>query len=117
MLHFRDLHCFILVYELRSFSRAGDVLDTVQSQVSVRIHRLEQFTGASLFLRCRRGVQPTRHGDLLYEHAKRVARDIAELESAVKINDARPPERNSAATVTRSSLSGIKSKEDLYKLL
>ena len=112
MLHFRDLHCFILVYELRSFSRAADVLDMVQSQASTRIHRLEQFIGASLFLRLRRGVQPTRHGDLLYEHAKRVARDIAELESALKIHEA----RSAAPTVTRTSLSGIKGRADLLKL-
>jgi DNA-binding transcriptional LysR family regulator len=113
MLHLRDLHCFILVYELRSFSRTADVLDTVQSLISARVHRLEQFIGASLFLRLRRGVQPTRHGDLLYEHAKRVARDVAELESAVKIHEARP----GAATVTRTSMSVIRSKADLLKLI
>jgi DNA-binding transcriptional LysR family regulator len=113
MLHFRDLHCFILVYELRSFSRTADALDMVQSQISTRIQRLEQFIGASLFLRSRRGVQPTRHGDLLYEHAKRVARDIAELESALKIHEA----RSAAPTVTRTSLSGIRSRADFLKLL
>ena len=117
MLHFRDLLCFILAYELRSFSRTADALDMVQSQISTRIHRLEQFIGAALFLRCSRGVQPTRRGDLLYEHAKRVAHEIAELESAVKVDDARARGKNNAATVTKSSLSGIKSKDDLYKLL
>lgn len=113
MLHLRDLHCFILVYELRSFSRTADVLDTVQSLISARIQRLEQFIGASLFLRLRRGVQPTRHGDLLYEHAKRVARDVAELESAVKIHEG----KSSTATLTRTSMSVIRSRADLLKLI
>jgi LysR family transcriptional regulator, nitrogen assimilation regulatory protein len=91
MLHLRDLHCFVLVYELHSFSRTADSLDTVQSMISTRIQRLEQFIGAPLFLRLRRGVLPTRKGDQLYQHAKRVVRDVAELESAVKIREAVPP--------------------------
>ena len=88
MLHLRDLSCFILVYELRSFSRAADSQDTVQSLISVRIHRLEQFIGAPLFLRLQHGVAPTQKGELLYQHAKRVVRDIDELESAVKLHNA-----------------------------
>jgi type II secretion system protein G len=88
MLHTRDLHCFILVYELRSFSRAADILDTVQSLMSSRIRRLEQFIGAPLFLRLHRGVEPTKKGELVYRHAKRVVRDLEELECAVKLDEA-----------------------------
>ena len=83
MLHLKDLHCFVLVYELHSFSRAAEILDTVQSQISSRIQRLEQLAGTPLFLRMHRDVLPTRKGTVLYEHAKRIMRDIAELESAV----------------------------------
>ena len=88
MLHLKDLTCFILVYELRSFSRAADILDTVQSLVSARIHRLEEFIGAPLFLRLHRGVVPTQKGELLYQHAKRVVREVSELESAVRFHKA-----------------------------
>ena len=84
MLHLRDLYCFTLVYEARSFSRAADSLDTVQSLVSTRIHRLEEFIGAPLFVRLHRGVASTEKGELLYQHAKRVLADVAELESAFK---------------------------------
>jgi len=108
MLHLRDLHCFVLVYELHSFSRTADSLDTVQSMISTRIQRLEQFIGAPLFLRLRRGVLPTRKGDQLYQHAKRVVRDVAELESAVKLHEAIPlppaPPRKAAAAITRADL-------------
>jgi DNA-binding transcriptional LysR family regulator len=84
MLHLRDLHCFTQVYESRSFSKAANNLDTVQSLVSTRIQRLEQFLGAPLFVRLHRGVVSTDKGELLYPHAKRVLRDVAELESALK---------------------------------
>jgi hypothetical protein len=84
VLHLRDLHCFMQVYESRSFSRAADSLDTVQSLISTRIQRLEEFIGAPLFVRLHRGVVSTDKGELLYKHAKRVLRDVAELESAVR---------------------------------
>jgi DNA-binding transcriptional LysR family regulator len=88
MLHLRDLYCFTLVYEARSFSKAADSLDTVQSLVSTRIQRLEQFIGAPLFVRLHRGVVSTDKGELLYHHAKRVLQDVAQLESAFRERDA-----------------------------
>ena len=88
MLHLRDLYCFTLVYEARSFSKAADSLDTVKSLVSTRIQRLEQFIGAPLFVRLHRGVVSTDKGELLYHHAKRVLQDVAQLESAFRERDA-----------------------------
>ena len=76
MLHLRDLHCFMQVYEARSFSKAADSLDTVQSLVSTRIQRREEFIDAQLFVRLHRGVVSTDRGELLYWHAKRVLRDV-----------------------------------------
>ena len=87
MLHLKDLNCFILVYELHSFSRAADILDTVQSQISTRIQRLEQLMGTPLFVRMHRDVLPTRKGAVLYEHAKRIMRDVEALECAVKTRE------------------------------
>ena len=88
MYHFRDLQCFVTVYEQRSFSRAAAVLDTVQSQVSARIKRLEDSTEGQLFVRLHRGIVPTPKGELMYQHAKRVLNDVAALESAAKLGDA-----------------------------
>ena len=85
MFHFRDLQCFVTVYEQRSFSRAGAVLDMVQSQVSARIRRLEDFSEAPLFVRLHRGIMPTPKGELLYQHAKRVLNDVAEMACAAKV--------------------------------
>ena len=91
VLHLNDLQCFIRVYELRSFSRAADSMDTVQSQVSTRIQRLERFAGTRLFARLPHGIRPNGKGELFYQHAKRVLSDIAELETAVRQGPGTPP--------------------------
>jgi DNA-binding transcriptional LysR family regulator len=88
MLQLRDLHCFVQVYEFRSFSRAAENLDTVQSQVSARIQRLEQFTDARLFDRLHRSVAPTKKGEVLYWHAKRVLQEVADLEMGLSKQEA-----------------------------
>ncbi len=93
VLHLNDLQCFVLAYELGSFSRAADTMATVQSQISVRIQRLERFAGVPLFARLPHGIRPNRMGDVLYQHAKRVLSDVAELEIAVR-------ERHGAAPPT-----------------
>ena len=84
MLHLRDLYCFVKVYELRSFSRAADTLDTVQSLVSARIHRLEELTEARLFNRLHHSVSPTEQGDMVYRHATRILQEVAQLETVCK---------------------------------
>ena len=84
ILHLNDLQCFVVVYELGSFSRAADTMDTAQSQVSTRIQRLERFAGTRLFARLPHGIRPNGKGELFYQHAKRVLSDIAELETAVR---------------------------------
>jgi DNA-binding transcriptional LysR family regulator len=84
MLDFKDLRCFVSVYETRGFARAAEALNTAQSSVSVRILRLERVVGAPLFERHHRSIQSTAKGDLLYRHAKRVMEQVQELERAVK---------------------------------
>jgi len=96
VLHLGDLQCFVLVYELRSFSRAAESMDTVQSHVSTRIQRLERFAGMRLFARLPHGIRPNGEGDLFYQHAKRILSDIAELETAVRPGSAGAPFNNPA---------------------
>jgi DNA-binding transcriptional LysR family regulator len=85
MLDPRDLRCFVAVYELRGFARAGRAMDVVQSSVSARVRRLEQAIGAPLFERNSRSVTPTGKGELLYRHARRVLAQLDALESRVKL--------------------------------
>ena len=84
MLNIRDLQCFVKVYELKSFSRAADALDTVQSQVSARVQRLEQCMETPLFVRLHRGVVPTAKGEVMFQYAQRVLLEVAAMESAAR---------------------------------
>ena len=84
----KDLRYFVAVYEERGFARAGVLLDTVQSNVSARIRRLELFLDVQLFERRRRGVVVTEKGEKLYRHAKRVIALVEETPAAVRGKEA-----------------------------
>jgi DNA-binding transcriptional LysR family regulator len=59
-------------------------LSTVQSNVSQRIHHLEEFLHVRLFRRLYRGVVPTAEGDALYERAKQLIATLDETEKAIR---------------------------------
>lgn len=84
----KDLRYFVAVYEEGGFARAGLVLDTVQSNVSAHIRRLEIALGVQLFERHRRGIVVTEKGEKLYRHAKRVIALVDETPAAVKGKEA-----------------------------
>ncbi len=75
------LEIFCAVYEAGGISKAAERLHLTQPTVSEHIKTLEQYFGTPLFDRLSRGIQPTRAGDLLYEHSRRIMeikRSIAE---------------------------------------
>lgn len=84
MLDLKDLRCFVSVYERRGFARAAVELNTVQSNISSRIRKLEEEIGALLFERMHRSIRPTPKGEILYRYATRVFAEISELEAAVR---------------------------------
>jgi DNA-binding transcriptional LysR family regulator len=84
----KDLRYFVAVYEEGGFARAGILLETVQSNVSARIRRLEAALGVQLFERHRRGVVATDKGEKLYRHAKRVIALLEETPEAVRGKEA-----------------------------
>ncbi|MEX3823263.1 LysR family transcriptional regulator, partial [Paraburkholderia sp. BR14262] len=53
------VRAFVLVAELRSFTRAADALDTTQSAVSLKLKRLEAHLGKQLLERTPRVVRLT----------------------------------------------------------
>ncbi len=87
MLDLKDLRCFVSVYELRGFARAAVSLNTVQSNVSTRIRKLEGDIGALLFERLHRSIQPTPKGEIMYRYATRVLAEVSELEAAVRVRE------------------------------
>ncbi len=84
----RDLRFFVAVYETKGFARASVALDTVQSNVSSRIKRLEAFFGAALFERRARGIEPPEKGERLYLYAKNVLKLLQETEEVVRGREA-----------------------------
>ena len=81
----RDLATFATVARLGGMGRAARALNTVQSNVTQRVRRLEDSLGVPLFERSRAGVRLTAAGerlipyavrlDALLEEASRAARD------------------------------------------
>ncbi len=78
LMDFRQLQALIAIADNGSFSAAATALDTVQSNVSSHIARLERELGVQLV--DRNGGQLTEEGRAVVERGRRVA---AELEAAV----------------------------------
>lgn len=68
------LRTFVAVARTRSFTRAAERLNRVQSAISMQIKRLEEIVGVRLFERTRRSVRLTRDGEQLLHHANRLIR-------------------------------------------
>ena len=83
----RDLRCFISLYEANSFGRAAVALNTTQSNVSARIHKLEKEFEGSLFLRLHRGIAPTAKGELAYRFATDIIERADRYAEAIRNND------------------------------
>jgi DNA-binding transcriptional LysR family regulator len=87
-LDIKDLQYFVVAYEANSFMRASISLATVQSNVSLRMRRLEEDLGAILFVRLRRGVRPTEKGEIFYRYATHVLGKMQEARQVIKDSDA-----------------------------
>ena len=70
----RDLRIFEAVARLGGMGRAAAELNTVQSNVTSRIRRLESELKVALFRRHARGVEPTEAGRRLTPYAIEIAR-------------------------------------------
>jgi len=80
----RDLATFSAVARLGGMSRAARELNTVQSNVTQRIRRLEEALGVSLFERSRHGARLTASGERLMPYAARVDALLAEATRAAR---------------------------------
>lgn len=89
MLDFRRLEAFCKVYELRSFSRAGEELFLSQPTISAHVLSLEKELGVQLLDRLGRTVLPTAAGDVLHRHATKAfaSLDAARAELAMLRNE------------------------------
>jgi DNA-binding transcriptional LysR family regulator len=81
----KDLRYFIAVYDAKGFSKASQLLGTVQSNVSTRILGLERTLGVQLFERQWRSLVPTASADKLYADAKVVLAAVNQTERSFKV--------------------------------
>ena len=79
-----DLRIFEAVARLGGISRAAAELNTVQSNVTTRIRRLEDELGVPLFRRHSRGVSLTSAGETLLPHAVQVGHALEQARRAVQ---------------------------------
>jgi DNA-binding transcriptional LysR family regulator len=78
-----DLRLFEAVARLGSITAASDELHTVQSNVTARIHALEDELGVALFRRHSRGVVLTSAGERLLPYALEIARLLKDAANLV----------------------------------
>ena len=74
------LRHFVALAEEGSIAKAAERQNIVASAISKRISDLEQTLGVPLLQRHRRGVSVTPPGEALLRHARRVLRDLSQLE-------------------------------------
>jgi LysR family nitrogen assimilation transcriptional regulator len=74
----KQLSYFMLIYEEGSFSKAASRAGVVQPALSSQIRKLEAEFSVTLFARTSRGVEPTPAGNLLYDLALSITKEIAD---------------------------------------
>lgn len=81
----RRLEAFCKVYELKSFSRAGEKLFLSQPTISAHISALESELGVQLFDRLGRVIMATTAGDVLYNHAAEAFRILERAKAEIAL--------------------------------
>jgi DNA-binding transcriptional LysR family regulator len=81
----RKLEAFCHVYELQSFSKAGEVMYLSQPTISSHVSNLEAELGVRLFDRLGRRVLPTQAGDILYRSARTIFDQVAKARSSIEV--------------------------------
>lgn len=88
-LNFNHLYYFYIVASHGSFSRAADDLRISQSAISVQVKQFEGTLGRTLFNRVKSGVELTESGQVVFEYAGKVFRDVGELRARLEEMDQR----------------------------
>lgn len=84
MIEIKQLQYLVVSAELKSFSRAAEVLYTTQPNVSKTIRSLEDELGFPVFTRQNRGISLTPKGRQVYEYACRAMDNVEELQALSK---------------------------------
>jgi LysR family nitrogen assimilation transcriptional regulator len=81
---FRHLRYFAKIVEAGSFSRAAALIHIAQPALSKQIAELEEEFGVTLLHRSARGITPTVAGEVLYQEALKLMRQVDNLPAIVR---------------------------------
>ncbi len=80
VLDYHKLKIFKTVADVKSFSKAADLLFLTQPTVTQQIKKIENYLGLTLFIRKKDGVFLTKEGMLFYQQVKKILESYEELE-------------------------------------
>jgi len=83
----KQLKLFLLIADLKSFSKAADLEALTQPAVTQQIIRLEKEIGSTLFRRKHKRIELTRKGKLFYKFAKNSLSMMENLQKELKLMD------------------------------
>jgi DNA-binding transcriptional LysR family regulator len=83
----KQLRLFILIADIKSFSKAAELEALTQPAVTQQIMRLERETGSVLFRRKNKRIELTKKGRLFYKFAKNMLSMVDSLEKELRIID------------------------------
>ena len=86
----RAMEVFVEVVRKNGFARAADALETSPANVTRIIGDLEAHLGTRLLNRSSRKMSLTESGDALYERAKAIVEDMAEVEAIASSSSMKP---------------------------
>lgn len=81
----RKLEAFCRVYELQSFSKAGEAMFLSQPTISSHVANLEEELGVKFFDRLGRKVMPTQAGDVLYGSATKIFANLDRAKASIEM--------------------------------
>lgn len=84
---------FVAIYELGSFAKAAERMNTSAAQASRLVSRLETYLGVQLFKRTTRALAPTDVGKAYYERIKLLLEELDTLDIAIRNEAAMPSGR------------------------
>jgi LysR family transcriptional regulator, nitrogen assimilation regulatory protein len=83
-MNIRQLRYFISIVDQGSVSSAARVLHIAQPALSQHIANLEEELTTDLLVRSSRGVKPTKAGEVLYQHARKIVAQIKQATDDVR---------------------------------
>lgn len=86
MIEMKQLQYLVVCADLKSFSKAADVLYTTQPNVSKVIRSLEEELGFELFIRQNRGIRLTGRGRRVYEYACKAIDNVQQLAAFARMD-------------------------------